>query len=105
MIKRSLLLMTLTLLTGAAMAKPMDAKTAEMFKKNAMASCIKSLSSQDRKFTATQIRSYCDCHATYLSRVLSLEDVKRGQIGPQDPRIIAAGKVCVNRFGPIKKPQ
>lgn len=105
MIKRSLLLIALTLLAGAAVAKPMDAKTAEIFKKNAMASCIKSLSTQEKRFTVTQIKSYCDCHATYLSRVLSLEDVQRGQIGPQDPRIIAAGKVCVNRFGPIKKPQ
>ena len=104
MIKRSLLLMTLTLLASGAMAKPMDAKTAVMFKKDAIASCTRSLS-QEKRFTATQIKSYCECHATYLSKELSLDDLKRGQVGPQDPRIIAASKACINRFGPIKKPQ
>ena len=103
MIKRSLLLMTLTVLAGVAAANPMDAQTAEQFRKGATASCIKSLSSQGKKFTATQLKAYCECHASYLSRALSLEDIQRGQIGPQDPRVIAASKACVNRLGPIKQ--
>ena len=103
MTKHGLILIGLMALTGVASATPMDAKTADGFRKGATASCIKSLSSQGKRFTATQIKSYCGCHASYLSRALSLEDVQRGQIGPQDPRIIAASKACINRLGPIKK--
>ena len=104
MIKQSLLLIALITAAGFASAKPMDAQTAAGFKKGATVSCIKSVTAQTgKRFTATQVKSYCECHAVQLAKSLSQEDIEKGQINPQDPRIAAASKACVSRLGPIKK--
>lgn len=104
MIKQSVFLIVLSVLAGVAVAKPMDAETAAGFKKGATASCIRGVTAQaGKRFTKVQIKSYCECHAAQLAKSLSQEDIEKGQISPQDPRIAAASKACVGRLGPIKK--